>query len=66
MRKGNRSEVINGTNQCKVKLKLNKVVYLQTFGIIFFLCLIQVTLRETERERKRPPVLWKYWFMFIG
>ena len=51
MRKGNRSEIINGTNQCKVNLKHNKFVYLQTFGIILYM--LNAGDFETDKERER-------------
>ena len=55
MWKGNRSAIINGTNQCKVNLKHNKVVYLQTFVVILYM-LMQVTLRDTKREKEREAI----------
>ena len=59
MWKGNRSEIINGTNQCKVNLKHNKVVYLQTFVVILYMlnaCEFERDI-ERERERERPSLL---------
>ena len=61
MWKGNRSEIINGTNQCKVNLKHNKVVYLQTFVVILYMLnagdFERDKERERERKRERPSLL---------
>ena len=53
MWKENRSEIIYGTNQCKVNLKHNKVVYLQTFGILLYMVNAGDFVRDRERERER-------------